>query len=248
MTELSPPPAVPGPAKVRRPRDAASLLLIDRTGGIPRVLMGRRNAGLAFMPGKYVFPGGSLDASDSSVASASELHAADRCKLVAGMGSRPSVARARALGLCAIRETFEETGLRIACPASASAPLRDYAEWRAFLSGGVLPDPARLRYFARAITPPGHPRRFDTRFFIAFCEVQSDLGRQPLVPSGELEDLGWMPLDEAHELDAPRITRLILAEAQALLARWRDGLPALPEELPATHYHERRGRFIREVI
>ncbi|MGB8186236.1 MAG: NUDIX hydrolase, partial [Pseudolabrys sp.] len=39
------------------PRDAATLMLIDRSGPAPRVLLGRRHAGHKFMPGKFVFPG-----------------------------------------------------------------------------------------------------------------------------------------------------------------------------------------------
>ena len=39
------------------PRDAATLMLIDRSGAKPKVLLGRRHAGHKFMPGKFVFPG-----------------------------------------------------------------------------------------------------------------------------------------------------------------------------------------------
>jgi len=47
-----------------RPVDAASLILIDRGGGEPRFLMGRRHEGHVFMPGHMVFPGGRVDPSD----------------------------------------------------------------------------------------------------------------------------------------------------------------------------------------
>ena len=40
-----------------RPKDAATLIIIDRTGRDPKVLMGRRHHGHRFMPGKFVFPG-----------------------------------------------------------------------------------------------------------------------------------------------------------------------------------------------
>src|SRR5690242_12779091 len=58
----------PGPL---RPRDAGTLILIDRSGGQFRVLMGRRHMRHVFMPGKYVFPGGRTDPSDSRIAVAS---------------------------------------------------------------------------------------------------------------------------------------------------------------------------------
>ena len=44
-----------------RPILSASLILVDRTGREPRVLMGRRHEQDRFMPSKYVFPGGRLD-------------------------------------------------------------------------------------------------------------------------------------------------------------------------------------------
>ncbi len=242
MTMLPDSPAAQ-PAQRLRPLDAASLLLIDRSGGAPRVLMGRRHAGLVFMPGKFVFPGGRADPADRRMTAASELQDADREKLLAGMGARPSESRARALGLCAIRETFEETGLRIALPGAAPAAT-DHADWRAFLGGG-LPALGHLRYFARAVTPPGRVRRFDTRFFLAFRDSIPGLADQALAPSGELENLDWTPLDRTHELDTPRITQCILREAQALLSGAGGDLPA---DLPVVQYSERRGRFLREVI
>ncbi len=49
------------PGRSLRPRDAATLILIDRSGGDVRVLLGRRSARHAFMPGRFVFPGGRTD-------------------------------------------------------------------------------------------------------------------------------------------------------------------------------------------
>lgn len=51
-------------APYRRPRDAASLILLDRSGGGVRMLFGKRHGGHAFMPGVFVFPGGRLDDED----------------------------------------------------------------------------------------------------------------------------------------------------------------------------------------
>lgn len=232
----------------KRPKDAASLLLIDRSHPQPKVLMGRRNENLVFMPGKYVFPGGRTDLQDGSVAAASELLEGDQNKLLAGMGSRPSMRRARALGMCAIRETFEETGLRLSAPGlKEDADIRDYnhPEWGEFVKSGDLPHLSRLRYFARAITPPYHVRRFDTRFFMAFRDTLPDLHIQQLNPSGELEDLSWHSFDQALELDIPAVTEAILIYAQTLLECNKCTLPAI---IPILQYSARHGRYIREVI
>lgn len=238
--------------KVLRPRDAASLLVIDRSAGTPRVLMGKRHHSLAFMPGKFVFPGGRADSIDGAIAAANELSHDDTRKLLDGMGSRPSMRRARALGLCAIRETFEETGLRVAYPVaddSSAEPPRglpaNHQDWRAFLGRGALPALSSLRYFARAVTPPEHIRRFDTRFFIAFCDSLPEFGKQQLAPSGELENLDWVSIDDVAKLDVALITQIILKEAKSLLAETRLDLPAA---LPVVQYRMRHGRFVREVI
>lgn len=73
-------------------------------------------------------------------------------------------ARARALALAAIRETFEEAGLLVGRRV-AFVPRTRARGWAAFLAHGVVPALDALEYVARVITPPGNPRRFDTRFF-----------------------------------------------------------------------------------
>ena len=56
-----------------RPRDAATLIIVDREGPEPRVLMGRRHEGHKFMPGKFVFPGGRVEPEDRRMAAAGAL-------------------------------------------------------------------------------------------------------------------------------------------------------------------------------
>ena len=96
-----------------RPRDAATLVIVDTARNEPRVLMGRRRADQVFLPGKYVFPGGRVDRGDGAVEAAHELKDGEIAKLLMDMKGRASVTRARALALAAVRETYEEAGIRV---------------------------------------------------------------------------------------------------------------------------------------
>jgi len=71
-----------------RPKDAATLILIDRSGPKPKVLVGRRHDKVVFMPGKYVFPGGRVDKSDNRIPVAASIPA----ELEASLKSDPSIA------------------------------------------------------------------------------------------------------------------------------------------------------------
>lgn len=186
-----------------RPKDAATLILF-RGGSSPEVLMGRRARGHVFMASKWVFPGGRIERADFTAASANDPSPETLIRLAREVPA----ARARALALAAVRETFEETGLMLAEPAavaSVSGP------WREFRAVGALPDLAALTYVGRAITPPGRPRRFDARFFMA--EASALLTPEPTAGSGELDEIAWLPLEDAMTLELPAITRLLLGEA-----------------------------------
>lgn len=206
-----------------RPRDAATVLVLDREGGDVRVLMGRRHARHAFMPGKFVFPGGRTDPADSRIRPSQPMHPAELDKLIGG-SRRVSPARARSIALSAIRETYEETGLLIGRHGRFDTHLET---WSGFAEQGVEPAPDRLRFIARAITPPGRVRRFDTRFFAAW---RSDVARELPEggPTGELEELVWLPLPEAAAADVPAITRTIISELGERLRQDPDLTPGGP--------------------
>ena len=68
-----------------RPRDAATLIIIDSSSGEPRVLLGRRRLDMVFMPGRYVFPGGRVDPADRQVTVEEDLRPSDLEKLLVGM-------------------------------------------------------------------------------------------------------------------------------------------------------------------
>src|SRR5436189_1050761 len=161
MSDAQPDAAAPPPpqkARALRPRDAATLIIVDGASGEPRVLLGRRRLDMAFMPGRYVFPGGRVDPADKHVAVEHDLEAGEIGKLMVAMKGTPSAARARALALAAVRETFEEAGLLIGTPAQA-ATLPKVPGWQDFFAHGFQPKLTGLTFFARAITPPGRPRR-----------------------------------------------------------------------------------------
>ena len=76
-----------------RPRDSATLILIDRAHDVPKVLLGRRHERHRFLPGKFVFPGGRIEPTDRKMASAAALHDQHVTRLMSRV-KRPSAAKA----------------------------------------------------------------------------------------------------------------------------------------------------------
>ena len=172
-----------------KPLPAATVTLVrDAPRGL-EVLMLQRSHSLKFMPGVYVFPGGALDAADSSP----EMQA-----MCAGLEDE---AASRALGVerggiaywvAAIREAFEEAGILLAYDASGNMVSLhgDAAErYRAHRSslderrgdfGAIVREEGlrlavdRLTYFGHLITPVRAPRRYDTRFFLAVAPERQE--------------------------------------------------------------------------
>lgn len=191
-------------------RDAATLLLWRRRGDQLEVLMGERHGASAFMPNRYVFPGGRLDQADYRIRPAQPLNPVSVARMARSKATGPR--KAVALALAAIRETFEESGLRIAAPAQSTGTTPE--SWTDFCAGGLAPDPSSLLYICRAITPPGRPRRFDARFFAAPAERALGEPR----PSPELDKLSWLTRAETEALPLPGITQFVLASLEACLA------------------------------
>jgi hypothetical protein len=105
-----------------------------------------------------------------------------------------------------------------------------------------MPDPAHLFPLARAITPPGRVRRYDTWFFVASASaVSADYA----TTDGELLDLGWFTLSEAGNLDLPNITRLVLNDVAAVIGN-RPALRDTDEPLP--FYYSVDSAFRRDLI
>jgi 8-oxo-dGTP pyrophosphatase MutT (NUDIX family) len=222
------------------PRDAATLMLIDRAGPVPKVLLGRRHAGHKFMPGKFVFPGGRVEPIDRRMASATSLDAQVEARLMRRT-RRPSRDRARAYVLAAIRETFEETGLLLG--AKSDAPQRSPGgPWDAFVQHGVAPDLAPVHFVARAVTPPARTKRFDTRFFAVDASHIAARLDGVVGPDTELTELVWHPIAAAARLDMPAITTAVLEELAARIAA------GFSHDLPVPFYRVMNRKRARTLL
>lgn len=182
--------------------------MVRRDTARPRVLMGKRSENHAFLPGVFVFPGGRVDMADSRVKPADALDPKVEVKLMARMRGNPSVGRARALAMAAIRETFEETGLIIGQRGDTPATSK-HTDWAEFLATGLRPTLAPMRYIARAITPPGRIRRFDTRFLVVDAEHVANMDA-PAGSTDELLDVHWLTIADTQDLKLPWITGQVL--------------------------------------
>lgn len=225
----------------RRPVDSATLILLDWRDGVPHVLLGRRARHHAFMPGKFVFPGGRTDPADGRILPMNDLDPEEKIRLMAGPGRSVSATRARAIALSAIRETYEEAGYLLGQPGQlrTTSP-----SWSGFVEQGVVPDLSPLRFVARAVTPPGRIRRFDTRFLAApLSAVSVQLAQGG--PTQELEGLVWLSLEEAMEADIPRITAVVLSE---LALRLKADPELRPAGAPIPYFRFRGDRFHRDTI
>jgi 8-oxo-dGTP pyrophosphatase MutT (NUDIX family) len=219
-----------GGGRAVRPRDAATLVLYRLDVDGPRILMGCRSAGHDFMPDKYVFPGGRVDAGDGLAPSIDELAVSEAEALRHKSRRQP-----RAFPLTAIRETFEETGLivgrptdRLPCPEG----------WADYYAQGVAPCLSGFTFVGRAITPPMRHKRFDARFFMADAEAVL-IDDRPPVDGAELNDLRWFTLAEVAELDLPNVTRYVISEVEARLVRREALRPFYLRWTPKGHVRER---------
>ncbi len=224
----------------RRPRDAATLVIVDRTPPAPRVLMGRRRPEQVFLPNTFVFPGGRVEPADRLVARSHALATNEVEKLKLEMRGRRSDARASALALAAVRETYEETGFVVGI-AHTGDPASGASAWDAFHAEGFQPRLERLSFFARAITPPGRPRRYDTRFFIVDAR---EIAHRVERTDGELLDIDWYTLDRARNLKLPSITKLVIEDVAQFLDRQAD----MQGSLPVPFYYHRHGRQQRALL
>ena len=222
------------------PRDAATLIIVDDQKGERLVLLGKRRQTQVFAPGKFVFPGGSVDPADAQLRTHGRLRDSERHPLMHDMKLVSGAIAPETFALAAIRETFEETGLLLGAPA-AGALQNPPPSWQAFASHGYAPKLSTLAFIARAITPPGRSRRFDARFFLASGD---DIALRTQATDGEFEDLAWVTFARAREMNLHNVTLSVLEEAERYLRL----APAERDCAPVPYFLMGRDGWQRDII
>ncbi len=194
------------------PRPAATVTLLREMPQGFEVLMVQRSFQSVFVPGAYVFPGGAVDAHDGSdeiAALCTGLNDAEASRQL-GVASG-----GLAYWVAAIRESFEEAGILLAChdnhalvTLDDSARAARFQAYRSRVEHGQHPLSDMLKaeglrlplqqmiYFSHWITPPGATRRYDTRFFVAVAPAS----QQPLHDNRETIGHLWVRPAEALRL------------------------------------------------
>jgi len=223
-----------GRASPVTPRDAATVMLLRPLRGEIgasglQVYMLRRQSSMAFAPGAFVFPGGSVDARDAEI----EIGWAGPDAQEWGRMIDAPADLARALVCAAVRETFEECGVLLAGPTAGTVVAGTRGEdWEAdraallarsvSLAGllrrrGLVLRSDLLRPWARWITPVTEERRYDTRFFAAALPS----GQHARDVGGEADETAWMEPGVAlaaagrHEIALMPPTAVTLGELRA---------------------------------
>jgi 8-oxo-dGTP pyrophosphatase MutT (NUDIX family) len=168
------------PSQPKIPRPASTVVLIRHLSGDLQVYLLRRSSRSGFMPGNYVFPGGTVDPEDRAPGFWKAHVDMDSKSISRRLGGDVTVDEAIAYGVAAVRETFEEAGVFLAHRSQqgphdlekvyhrrevATLPKGWLRGWVA--SEGWTLELSRLAKWSHWITPEARSRRYDTRFFLA---------------------------------------------------------------------------------
>lgn len=172
------------------PRNASTVLVLRDSDSGPEVFMMRRHQKMAFGPGMFVFPGGSVDSRDA--VDPRRWFGPSPAEWAAHLGCTRELAAA--LVSAAVRETFEESGVLFAgldgkrVVATATSDDGGAEAWERhrgqlvdhqlgldelLAERGLILRSDLLRPAGRWITPVFSPRRYDTRFFVAALPERS---------------------------------------------------------------------------
>jgi 8-oxo-dGTP pyrophosphatase MutT (NUDIX family) len=229
------------PAPAPRPPSPAATILLVRDRPAFQVLMVKRHHQIDFASGALVFPGGKAEAGD-----------ADPLWEARAFGWAETAPSERALKIAAIREAFEESGVLLARSEDRApcAPVPESLQAREAVSRGertfldlvsalkLRLDLSALSLYARWITPPVTPKRFDTWFFIALaprdqlavCDGSETVDAEWISPNGALR---LAAAGERKVIFPTRMNLQLLAESAAgedaiAAARRRPGIVVEP--------------------
>jgi 8-oxo-dGTP pyrophosphatase MutT (NUDIX family) len=191
---------------------AATVLLLRETDAGLQVLMTKRAAGLSFMAGLWVFPGGRVEPADESPAVLERLDGLGpdvTARMRDRMGQQLPTPVTLAIHVAACRETFEESGVLLAHRRGGGSGLRDAAQLerlgrarqdaiefgRLLEEEDLVLESGRLVYWSHWITPAIEAKRFDTRFFA--IDVPAD--QVASVDRSELTQHAWLLESEVRE-------------------------------------------------
>lgn len=181
---------------------AATLIVVrERAGAAPELLMVERAQGMAFAAGALVFPGGRIDPADRQLAAELAIDAA---------------------AVAAVRETIEETALPVGlAPVPAESAAIDLQ--RALVADeplgpllgrtGLAIDAEALTPFARWVPKFHAVRRFDTLFYVARCPPGD---WRPRVIEGECAGAEWLSAADVLQLERSGEARLIFPTRRTL--------------------------------
>ena len=215
-------------------RNAATIIVVRDRATAPKILMGQRGEKAAFMPNKFVFPGGAVDAQDTDISLVADIN--EPC--LSRLADEADPALSHPLCVAAIRELFEETGQILGMPGRWVGPIPQ--DWKDFAVAGFCPDASGLKFVFRAITPPGRPRRFDARFFLVDVDLLVTDPDDFSAACDELSHLQWIPLEDVRKFDLPFITEVVLAEVAAQLKK-----NAAPDSVPFFKNDDEESLFLR---
>ena len=240
------------------PRESTTVILVRKNdAGRGEVFLARRHQRQSFMAGAYVFPGGQVDATDSDLGLSHYILATDNFNpqtILQDASLTPEMAQS--LFICAIRETFEETGVLFAqtggnfIQLDSGQDIARFVRYRRELNRGEisLQDIAAkenlffalhaLIPYAHWITPEIVPKRFSTRFFLAGLPD----GQTATTDSDELTDSLWVTPGDALQMQLSKEITLMPPTLKTLeeLAAFAD-LPHARQRYP-------RGRQDRQRL
>lgn len=262
------PAAAADPDLVGARKAASVLVLRDGAAGLEVLMLRRAERAGDNRSGVWVFPGGVLDAVDSLADGRLQARCDgdDDAQASARLGLPEG---GLAYTVAALRECFEEVGLLFATSrqhagltSRAYGPAAEPADGAVHAALAEQPrsvsgedfvslcerhqltlQASALSYHSHWLTPPGTPKRFDTRFFAA----RAPAGQQAVADGGEAQELAWLTPAAALDPAVPRkllhVTRRTLED----LARFADVDTCLAEARARRHPPRLMPRLARDA-